>query len=83
MSTAFLEIIELANGDYVLKHADSDGEPLVNIRFSKETKAYLQENSFDIARLMIQAGIEAVSQMGEEAAKLEALAEEPSEQTLH
>ena len=66
MSTSFLEIIDLGNGEYALKQADSEGEPLVNIRFSKESKAYLNDSSFDIAKIMIQAGIQAVAHMNDE-----------------
>jgi hypothetical protein len=56
VSASFLEIIELSNGEFALKRADSEGEPLVNIRFSEESKDYLSESSFDVAKIMIQAG---------------------------
>ena len=37
----FLEIVELVNGDIVLQRADGDGEPLMTIRFSDESKGYM------------------------------------------
>ena len=66
MTSSFLEIIELDNGDIVLKRADSEGEPLVNIRFSDESKHYMPDSKLEIARVMIQAGIEAAAEMNAE-----------------
>lgn len=63
MSESFLEIIELPNGEYALKRADDEGEPLVNIRFSDESKHYLDNATLDVVKVMIQAGIQAVAQM--------------------
>jgi hypothetical protein len=42
VSSSFLEIVEMPNGDVVLQRADDDGEPLVVIQFSEETKVYLK-----------------------------------------
>ncbi len=61
--SAFLEIVELVNGDIVLQRADGDGEALMTIRFSEESKAYLPEERLEVARAMIHAGIESASQM--------------------
>ena len=58
MSTLF-EIIELPNGDIALRRADESGEPLVSIRFSKESLYFLNESKIDIAKAMIEAGLEA------------------------
>jgi hypothetical protein len=61
--SAFLEIVELVNGDIVLQRAGGDGEALMTIRFSEESKAYLPEERLEVARAMIHAGIESASQM--------------------
>lgn len=66
MPSSFLEIIELDNGEIVLQRVDGEGEPLVNIQFSDESKSYMPESRLEIARAMIQAGIEAAARMSEE-----------------
>ena len=66
MSTALLEIVDLGDGEIVLQRADDDdGEPLVSIEFSEETSAYLMENNLEVAKAMIQAGIQAAAQLAE------------------
>ena len=65
MSTSLLEIVQLSNGDIVLKRADEDGEPLISICFSAESKSYIGEASIDIAKAMFQAGIEAAAHVQE------------------
>ena len=42
---------------------EGDSEPLVSIQFSDEANAYLMGNNLEIARVMIQAGIEAAAQL--------------------
>ena len=62
--SSFLEIVELMNGDIVLQRADDDdGEALVTIQFSDESKAYMPSGRLEVARAMIHAGIEAASQI--------------------
>lgn len=61
--SSFLEIVELVNGDIVLQRADGDGEALMTISFSDESKAYMPSGRLEVARAMIHAGIEAASQM--------------------
>lgn len=66
MDTSLLEIVELANGDIVLQRADddsNDGEPLINIRFSEESKSYMPDMRLEVAKAMIQAGIQAFSEI--------------------
>ena len=64
---SFLEIVELVNGDIVLQRADGEGEgegdALMTIKFSDESKAYMPNGRLDVARAMIHAGIETASQM--------------------
>ena len=65
MSTSLLEIVDLGDGEVVLQHADDDSEPLVSIQFSEEASAYLMENNLEVAKVMIQAGIQAAAKMAE------------------
>lgn len=66
MQTSFLEIVELADGEIVLQRSDDDSEPMVRIRFSPETETYMMNNTLEVARVMIQAGIQAVAQLSEQ-----------------
>ncbi len=67
MSSSFLEIVELSDGEIVLQQADdSDGEPLVTIRFSDESRAYMMDACIDVAKVMIQAGIQAAVQISDQ-----------------
>jgi hypothetical protein len=66
VSSSLLEIVELANGDFVLQRASGEGEPLVNIHFSDESKAYIADVGIEVARVMIQAGIQAVAYLNED-----------------
>ena len=65
MSTSLLEIVDLGDGEVVLQRADEDSEPLVSIQFSEEASAYLMENNLEVAKVMIQAGIQAAAKMAE------------------
>ena len=65
MFTSLLEIVDLGDGEVVLQRADDDSEPLVSIQFSEEASAYLMENNLEVAKVMIQAGIEAAAKMAE------------------
>ena len=65
MSASLLEIVDLGDGEVVLQRADDDSEPLVSIQFSEEASAYLMENNLEVAKVMIQAGIQAVAKMAE------------------
>ena len=83
MSTSLLEIVDLGDGEVVLQRVEGDSEPLVSIQFSDETNAYLMGNNLEIAKVMIQAGIEAAAQLAE-VNNLEVEAAEMSEtHTLH
>lgn len=66
MPTALLEIVDLGDGEIVLQRAEDDSEPLVRIRFSEESRAYLMDNGLDVAKAMIQAGLQAASTLGEQ-----------------
>jgi hypothetical protein len=57
VSTSLLEIVDLGDGEVVLQR--------VSIQFSDEANAYLMGNNLEIAKVMIQAGIEAAAQLAE------------------
>ena len=59
MAASLLEIVDRGNGEIVVQHADDDSEPLVTIRFSDEARAYMMDNGLEVAKAMIQAGIQA------------------------
>lgn len=84
MSSSFLEIVEMPNGDIVLQRSDDDAEPLVVIQFSEESRVYLMDGTLEVARAMIQAGIQAAAQMADEG-EVEVTEElqEPQPRTLH
>jgi len=63
--SSFYEIQELPNGDVVLQRADETGEPLVRIRFSAESLAFLGEGRFDVAKAMIEAGMDAAGEIAD------------------
>ncbi|WP_445618914.1 hypothetical protein ACUN8C_09025 [Kushneria sp. Sum13] len=52
---AVFEIVELEDGQFVLRAADSDekNEPLASIRFSSQTLELLRHHRFDVAREML------------------------------
>ena len=79
MPSSFLEIAELANGDIVLQRADETGksEPLVTITFSDESAAYMNDQTLEVAKMMIQAGIQAVAAISEQTEAEEAAAAAP------
>lgn len=65
MSTSLLKIVDLGDGEVVLQRAEDDSEPLVSIQFSEEASAYLMDNNLEVAKIMIQAGIQAAAKMAE------------------
>ena len=58
---SYLELVELPNGDIVLQKSDDDGEPLVVISFSDESRQFMSVPPLEVARAMIQAGIQVAS----------------------
>jgi len=69
--STLLEIAELANGDIVLQRVDGEGVPLVRIRFSAESRAYLADARLGVARAMIEAGIRAAAHQLDSEARVE------------
>ena len=63
MDSTLLELVELPNGDVALKRADTDEKPLMHIRFSEESGIALNDIKMQVARAMIEAGIEAFAEL--------------------
>jgi hypothetical protein len=83
---SYLELVELANGDVVLQRSEGDENPLVTIKFSKETREHIVGSVLDVARAMVQAGIEAAATSAEEDGFLDEEDEndqEPDAKTVH
>ncbi|GAB5449971.1 MAG: hypothetical protein Hals2KO_02990 [Halioglobus sp.] len=77
-----MEIVDLGDGEIVLRRAETDAEPLVTIHFSDEARAYLMDGGLDVAKAMIQAGIESAALMvSEEEEEMDAVSE--SSRVLH
>ena len=70
MPTSLLEIVDLGDGEIVLRRAEEDAEgereALVTIRFSDETRVYIMDQGMEVAKAMIQAGIQAAAQLSEQ-----------------
>ena len=83
MSASLLEIVDLGDGEVVLQRADDDSEPLVSIRFSDESRIYMMDNGLEVAKAMIQAGIQAAAAIAEQIEQEETTAAEPVSRMLH
>jgi len=86
MSSSLLEIVDLGDGEVVLQRADDDSEPLVSIQFSEEASAYLMDNNLEVAKAMIQAGIQVAAKIAEmTGVEIESSdsADTPESRTLH
>jgi hypothetical protein len=66
VSASLLEIVDLGDGEIVLQRAEDDSEPLVTISFSDESRVYLMDNGLEVAKAMIQAGIQAAAAIAEQ-----------------
>ena len=55
---ARIELVQLANGDIVLRNSDNPDEPLVVINISDQVQDLLPMDKIDIAQAMVEAGIE-------------------------
>jgi len=76
---SFYEIIELENGDVALRRSEYPGEePLVTIRFSTESNDYLGSARYEVAKVMIEAGLDFVAEM-EDAVEAEGEDEDENE----
>jgi hypothetical protein len=67
--SSYFEIVLLENGDFALQPAGGSSEHLVKISFGVDAKAYLAEQDVTVARAMIQAAIQTVGVLREQAIK--------------
>ena len=51
------ELVQLENGDVVLREIDKDQEPLLRFSFSDNIDGVLRDAKLDITRSMLEAGI--------------------------
>ena len=65
MSSPLLEIVELEDGEFVLRRTDDDSKPLLSIRFSDDSMEQLNEERFAIVKAMIEAGMDAAGDIAE------------------
>ncbi len=61
VKNTFLEMVELEDGSYALQKSDADDAPLVTIHFSEEAKEMMVNNDAEIAKVMVNAGAQAVA----------------------
>ena len=64
MPTAFLEIVELPDGRIALRRAD-DEEALVVLDFSEDAKAFLHGQHVEVAKAMLNVGVQMAGRMAE------------------
>jgi len=65
VAASLLEIVDRGNGEIVVQRAEDDSEPLVTIRFSDEARAYMMDNGLEVAKAMVQAGMQAAAVISE------------------
>ena len=58
MSDPVIELIQLENGDIALRHSDAPDDHLVTIKFSEQLRGFLQFDQMEVARAMVEAGME-------------------------
>jgi len=58
MSDSIIELVQLENGDIVLRHSDKPGQPLVTISITDQVANLQPDDKLDIANAMVEAGIE-------------------------
>jgi len=71
MSVSLLEIVVLPNGDISLQRANEKDEPLISISFSEEVQEFLLDAKMDMAKVMIDAGVELFEQLGSDSMQME------------
>jgi hypothetical protein len=64
MPTAFLEIVELSDGRIALRRAE-DEQSLVTLDFSADAKAFLQGQHIEVAKAMLNVGLQMAGRMAE------------------
>lgn len=57
MSDPVIELVKLENGDIALRHSDSPEVHLITISFSQQVQEFLQFDQLEVARAMVEAGM--------------------------
>ncbi len=85
MSSSFYEIHELSTGEIILKRSEDEAgtAPLVSIRFSSESLEFLGRARFEVAKRMIEAGMEAASELADQSSDFASDTEEADELVFH
>lgn len=71
MSLSLFEIVVLPNGDIALQRANEKDAPLIRISFSDEVQEFLMDAKMDVAKVMIDAGIDLFEELGTDQLNLE------------
>ncbi len=58
MSDPVIELVKLENGDIALRHSDDPEQQLVTISFSPQVREMLQFDQMEVARAMVEAGMD-------------------------
>lgn len=83
MSDAYLEIVELENGEIALQAGGLDSEPLVSIRFAEVAKDQLSHNHVAVARAMLEAGIKVLGDLSGATVDVSRMIEDDSGRMVH
>lgn len=76
------EIVELANGDIALQKEDSgDTQPVMTMRFSPEILRFFHDAKLDVAKIMIEAGLQHLADIAEEGYRQQLLDEQAAEES--
>ncbi len=76
------EIIETKEGEYALRRAEGDEEPVLTISFSADAIEFLRDARTEVVKSMIEAGIHCVEEMvREESEQADSVADDDESQT--
>lgn len=82
--SSFYEIVELENGDVALRQSErTEGSALVEIRFSEESRYFLGKAKFDVAKTMIEAGLDLVAELSEQDSEIEMAVDASAPPIIH
>ena len=84
MASRVYEIVEVKDGEYILQRVDRDEEPLVRITFSEGASDFLSDARTNVAKIMIEAGLNEVEDLVEEELdNYQGFTEENFSKTIH
>jgi hypothetical protein len=64
MPTAFLEIVELADGRIALRRAE-DQEALVILEFSSDARSFMHGQHLEVAKAMLNVGVQMAGRLAD------------------